>query len=243
MTRKLTENKTKGEKLEVVCPECDRETNHRVLLSINDYFRSDDHPQHYVDGAAEYQIIQCQGCHFISFRSESWFSEDFDPEIGYNKKIDLYPKRSVNTLFCRDFYNVPENIRGIYKEIVDSFNNKLTILCAAGLRAIIEGICVDKNVKDGEVPLVTENGRAKLKKKKTLQGKIYGLSDKGILTESNAAILHEHRYLGNVALHELAQPSVDDLRIAIEIIEHVLEYIYELPAKAKELKKRNKKPI
>ena len=241
MTQKITENKTKGDEFEVICLECNRETNHKVLLSINNYFKSDDNHQCYVDGATEYQIIRCQGCLNISFRSESWFSEDYGPEAGYNKRIILYPKRSINTLTCRDFYNVPPNIHGIYQEIIDSFNNKLCILCAAGLRALIEGICADKNVKSGEVPKVTESGKIEFKKKKNIEGKIYGLSDRGILTKSDATILHEHRYLGNKALHELTKPSNDNLQIAIEIIEHVLEAIYEFPAKAREFKKRNKK--
>ena len=69
--------------------------------------------------------------------------------------------------------------------------------------------------------------------------------EKGILTKRNADILHEHRFLGNEALHELTQPSKDELALAIQIIEHILEHIYELLDKAAELhaqteRRRNK---
>lgn len=56
-------------------------------------------------------------------------------------------------------------------------------------------------------------------------------------TETSADTLHEHRYLGNDAVHQLARPSADELRLAIEIVEHTLDQLYELPEKAEELKR------
>jgi hypothetical protein len=71
-----------------------------------------------------------------------------------------------------------------------------------------------------------------------LQGKISGLCEKRILTVRNSEILHEHRYLGNEAVHELSQPSIDELKLAIEILEHTIDSLYEIPEKAIELQKR-----
>jgi hypothetical protein len=56
-----------------------------------------------------------------------------------------------------------------------------------------------------------------------------------------ANVLHEHRYLGNEALHDLRQPSADELGLAIEIIEHTLEALYEIPDKAEQLRIRKAK--
>ncbi len=134
------------------------------------------------------------------------------------------------------FYEIPRNLRRIYREVIESYNNELSTLCAAGLRTIIEGICSEKNVKDGIIELTDKKGEIKKVRRKNLQGKISGLAEKNILTKSNADILHEHRFLGNEALHELSQPSLEELKIAIEIVEHVLENIFEIPTKAKELK-------
>lgn len=72
-------------------------------------------------------------------------------------------------------------------------------------------------------------------------GKISGLSEKGILTKKNSEILHEHRYLGNEAVHELSQPSEEEVKLAIEIIEHTLESLYEISEKAEELRMRKSK--
>jgi hypothetical protein len=42
--------------------------------------------------------------------------------------------------------------------------------------------------------------------------------------------------LGNQALHELAQPTRDELELAIQIIEHTFESVYEIPDKAEGLR-------
>ena len=38
-------------------------------------------------------------------------------------------------------------------------------------------------------------------------------------------------------MHELARPSAEELKSAVEIVEHVLEQLYELPEKAEELRR------
>jgi hypothetical protein len=42
--------------------------------------------------------------------------------------------------------------------------------------------------------------------------------------------------MGNDAIHELSRPSEDDLHVAIEIVEHTLESLYEIPEKAEALR-------
>jgi hypothetical protein len=122
--------------------------------------------------------------------------------------------------------------------VIDCFNGELYTLCAGGLRAIIEGICNDRKIKDGPVDIKLKDGTSKTVRKKTVEGKISGLFEKGILTRQNADILHEHRFLSNEALHELTQPSKDELTLAIQIIEHIFENIYELPNKVDDLRAR-----
>jgi len=57
-----------------------------------------------------------------------------------------------------------------------------------------------------------------------------------MINKVNADILHELRFLGNEALHELTKPQPEELQIGIKIIEHILENIYELSSQANELK-------
>ena len=231
--RKISQSKNKGKKFDVLCPECHRETDHLVVEAINVYSRCDYDSEFSVDGATDYQIIECQGCHTFSFRSDGWFSEE------EGRSITLYPKRSADELIVKEIFRASRKLlklRKIYREVVSAYNNEIYSLCAAGLRSIIEGICVERNITDGEVEYTDKNGDVKKKRFKNLQGKISGLAEKGVLTNDNAEILHELRFLGNKALHELATPQPEELQLGIKIIEHIIENIYELPSRARELK-------
>ena len=75
-----------------------------------------------------------------------------------------------------------------------------------------------------------------MKRKNNLQGKINGLHENGIITENNAITLHQHRFMGNEALHELYLPARVNIKLAIDIIENTLESVYELPFKGKKIK-------
>lgn len=236
----VEENKTKGNIVKIICQNCNNRTNHIVAVSID------------VDGVEEYdecidihwndhyQIIKCQGCDAISFRHTNWFSENEDG-MGNGTTERLYPKRDANSINVKDFFNVPLKIRRIYRESIDAYNVEALTLCAAGLRGIVEGICADQSVDDGPVERIDGNGDVKIDRKGNLEGKIFGLCERGILTKKSALILHEHRYLGNEAVHELTQPSSDELKLAIGMMEHVLEQLYEIPKKALELQKERTK--
>ncbi len=236
---KYAENKTKDKLISVQCATCNRATKHRVVVSFDeDGTAYDTDEQWSVDWVDNYQVVQCQGCETISFRHVHWFSEDQDPFTGDDGSTErLYPKRSSNSINPKGFYNVPSNLRRIYGELVDCFNNDSPTLCAAGLRALVEGVCAQQGVVDGPVQIPAKGGGTQTVRKDNLEGRIAGLQEKGLLTQSSAQTLHEHRYLGNSAVHELARPSEAELKLAIEIVEHTLEQLYELPEKAEELKR------
>lgn len=235
--KRETENATRGAKLTVLCATCHVPTNHIVIFSV-------DHEESMEDLAGEnhYQILKCQGCETISFRHESWFSEDVQHDMSGTILFDgreefVYPKRSNRSLKIRDFWYAPTPIRRIYKETLEAFNNESYMLCAAGLRGLVEGICADQKVVDGPVT----NTAGDIRRKDNLEGKIYGLNEKMLLTKPNADALHLHRFLGNEALHELTTPSAEELKLAIEIIEHTLETLYELQFKTWQKRSRKNK--
>ena len=231
-------NKTQGEELKVLCTRCGNSTNHVVVVSVDcseteddgdDWFRTQDN----------FQILQCRGCDVYTFRHLNWFSELDDPMSGTDGSTEwLYPKRNARTISVADYFNVPVAIQRIYRESIEACNNEYFTLAAGGLRALVEGICADQSIPDG--PVSDPNGGAP-KRKKTLEGKINGLVEKGILTQKNAETLHEHRILGNEALHELEYPRYGEIKLAIEIIQHVLDELYEIPAKGRELRQHGAK--
>ncbi|PAD71163.1 DUF4145 domain-containing protein [Paenibacillus campinasensis] len=171
----------------------------------------------YAEGT--WQIIQCQGCGEVSFR-EMWItSEDINPNGEAEPVVTLYPNRDKDNLLAKDFVVLPSKLRKIYKEVIESYNSNLFILCATGLRSIVEGICHSAGIEG-----------------KNLQLKIEGLHTKGYLTQKHATILHEHRYMGNSAVHELDIPTKEELFIAIRIIEHTIENLYEIEDQVDELR-------
>jgi len=69
----------------------------------------------------DYEIIICQGCKEVSFRTTSSCSEDmsYNPETGetdYDEDIKLYPSRIAGRKQVKDMYLLPEEVLKIYKE-------------------------------------------------------------------------------------------------------------------------------
>lgn len=232
-------DKSAGHDISVACLQCKRETKHAVISSYDSTGQAWDRDEGWsVDWTDNYQLIQCKGCETISFRHLSWFSEDCVPEVGETGETErLYPIRGEHTLSAKDFLNVPTSLRRIYREVIDAFNGDSPTLCAAGLRAIVEGICAAKGVLGGPVETALPDGGKKIDRSNNLAGKIGGLAEKGFLTASSAESLHEHRFMGNDAVHSLDRPPRGELKLAIEIVEHMFEHLYEIPEKALELRK------
>jgi hypothetical protein len=210
------------------CSTCSRPTNQKVLKE--EEIKNHEEETGWWDDTS-YQIIQCMGCDTISFRK-------LYNDIAYQQyheegttTQELYPKRGAHSRPIKAYRNLPIDIKKVYQETIDAYNNNLTLLCSVGIRAMLEGICIDKTITDG----LFTNSAGKTIKSKNLDGKIYGLATKGHLTSANAEILHELRFLGNAAVHELSTPILDELNLALDIIELVIDNIYEVKHKAQKL--------
>lgn len=218
--------------MKVYCGNCKRETNHEILKDLSEKFDNNE-----FWGDDTWQIIRCKGCDTTSFRHAWHFSEDYAPDGGgLLDQEELFPKRGKDILNARDFYDTPRKIRRIYRESIDSYNNGLHILCAGGLRAIIEGICNIKKINGGTVEFTKKDGTKGTKKSTNLNGKIAGLTENNLITIKQADMLHELRFLGNDALHDLDHPSEEELQSAIAIVEHTIESIFEIQKKAEQLR-------
>jgi hypothetical protein len=128
----------------------------------------------------------------------------------------FFPKRTEHNLKAKNYTQLPKRLENLYKEIIAAFNNETPILCAIGIRALIEGICFDHEI----------TGR-------NLEKKIEGMTV--ILPKNIVANLHNLRFMGNEAAHELNSPPQKELQMAIDICEDLLNYLYELDYKASNL--------
>lgn len=207
-------NKSAGTVIDVQCGSCKRLTKHRVLASVDEngenWFGSNSF-QYW----SEYQVIMCQGCEIIGFRSTNTNSEDWDFDehdaVVLNETINLYPSREGRNLL-KDTYLLPTNVQRIYEETIKAMNNSQPVLAGIGIRAIVETVCKDKASPGSN-----------------LFQQIDGLVDQGVLSPNGASILHKIRTLGNDAVHEVKPHSEQQLGVALDVCEHLLQDVYVLP--------------
>ena len=219
------------EQLRLFCNECHNITRH---AAVRDPFEEDKENGDVIS----WQIVQCAGCESITFYLKRRCEEDQDLSDEHT-----YPPRQYRT--PRHFVNAPAKLDELYVETVQAYNNLSLLFCAGGLRALVEGICDNQNVTNGP-RRNEETGEYVVKRdgtflvSNTLDCKIEGLAQKGILTARAAKTLHEHRYLGNKALHALEKPTREMLDVAINLIEFIMQDLYSIEAQAGELEKRRK---
>lgn len=200
------------------CKECSKETTHTIVASYKEAGSQDCGGGNSYDWNVNNQIIQCQGCDTVSFRVVSMNSEDcmFDDEencLIYNETIKFYPGRTVG-LKKIDSDLLPFNVQGIYQETISAIENEQNILAGIGIRALIETICKDRSAVG-----------------KDLYGKINWLHEQSIVTKEGVETLHKLRVLGNNAAHEVKKHNHQQLSLAIQIIEHMLDGTYIIPHK------------
>lgn len=209
--------------IRLFCNSCMRNTRH-VVPQVFEYVRDDG--QIFL-----WQTVQCGGCGEVSFYGTYVSAQDGE-EIDTTHLI--YPPRVKRA--AKHFANLDARLENIYQETIEAFNNNSFVLCAGGLRTLVEGICAEQNIVDGPKRNHTtreyerDRNTGEIRRKDTLDCKIEGLAERNILTERQAGSLHEHRYLGNMALHELEIPNIDTLESAITIVEHIMEDLYSIPA-------------
>jgi hypothetical protein len=209
----------------VYCNSCKSDTNH---LSDGSHRRTfyDDQSGYWEEIVST--LLTCAGCERATLE-EAYTGDGMREQVGpeeYEQHYDLsyFPPRRTDGREPKVFRDLPKALRIIYGESLNAFNSKLYLLCAAGLRALLEGICADKKIKG--------------KKRDNLEEKIDGLASAGLLPKNITDSLHGFRFMGNEAVHSLAIPKREDLHLAIEVAEDILNFLYELDYKASRLPKR-----
>lgn len=221
----IEQNKSQNEEHKLPCGKCLGATRHKVLHSVDAKGEALDWGYHYLN---QYQIVQCQGCETISFRkchsnSEDFILEEDSGEMFYIQSVELYPSRVAGRHKLRNAFPLPHEIEIIYDETHSALCNKQPVLAGIGIRALVESVCKEKQAKGSD-----------------LEKKIDNLVTIGVLTQTGAEILHSMRILGNVAAHEVKPHSEQTLNIAMDVVEHLLNDVYILPAVTSKLPKRKK---
>jgi len=238
----------KMEKLEerVYCSKCKQKTIHNIIQTYKEGSNTyDDFHWHEC-----YHVVKCAGCENKAFVKQ-YGDEDTWEYVG-NERVwkdifEVYPEEPIKEsetdkiykflkafdMKQKKFSNVPENLYSLYGQIIHAFNMRHTVLCASGLRTLIEGICKHLGIEKGYI--YEADGTKKINNKtgkeilaKNLAGSIFGLFESGHITFTHALILQKIKIIGNDAIHDIVAPSPGALREVIGIVERIIYDIYEL---------------
>jgi hypothetical protein len=203
-----------SEKTKIFCNNCRQPTTHELV-----YFHTPEELEYLESDQQEdirttiSKLWICGGCERVTLQEITL--DEGGEEIG----SEFYPSREKHYLIRKSFLQLNSKLSQIYEEIIICYNNASTILCATGLRALLEGVCADKGIAG-----------------KSLFEKINNLHT--LLPGNIVESLHIFRFIGNEAVHQLNTPSIDQLRSAIEVMEDLLNFLYDLDYKASNISRK-----
>ncbi|CAG9266464.1 hypothetical protein BCEP4_410039 [Burkholderia cepacia] len=194
-------------KIKNYCRSCNNSTNHEICAEQSETDYDGYHAE------TKYRIVRCLGCDSYSFRQElhdyeSLYQVD-DDEWEHDINVSIYPKYIEGHKEADEIYSIPDIVRKIYRESLSAFKNDLYILTGIGFRATVEAICNERSVSG-----------------KDLNARINNLAKMGLLSQTDANLLHSIRFLGNDAAHEMTAASEENLKVALRIIDHLLHAVY-----------------
>ena len=213
-----------GTRQKFYCNRCKQVTHHQ-LHSVHE--RNDEEVAYEGTSMAhvvfwetdEYRLWICCGCD-AGLLESAYTNMGMSDETGdqfFNSELSPKPQRT--SLTPKRFLKLSDKLGAVYREVIEAYNAELSILCSVGLRALLEGICTDKSVEDNN-----------------LHDRISGLKES--LPDNIVDHLHSLRFIGNEAAHELEPASKQDLRMAIDIMEDILNFLYDLEYKTSRLPRK-----
>jgi hypothetical protein len=178
----------------------DEETKVRSLVSITTWL-----------------FLECPVCHNgIVITHEYYGQSDEEDDDSFIKLI--YPLKSI------DMKNTPKDIKQKFNAAVKNYNID-TDICMIALRKVLEMICEDQGLSEGN-----------------LVGKINDLSTKGIFPQELKDCGHLIRRIGNDGAHsEVNKISKWEIKDVISLVEFIIQYLYEIPTKISNLEKKYEK--
>jgi len=203
--------------IRIACTRCATKTMHSVLMQTDRSGREDvgDDTFYWND---DYQIVECCGCKTVSFRHLHMDSEDYasGPDGGeFLVTQNLYPAREEGRRELSDQIFVPIDVRRVYLETKSAMANNQLVLAGIGVRAIVEAVCRDKEAVGAN-----------------LKRKIDDLALKGLLSNDGVQILHRLRTMGNRSAHTVVPHTPEQLSLAMDVVEHLLQGAYIFPERA-----------
>jgi hypothetical protein len=214
-----------GDRRKIYCNNCKNKTHHELkFVQPQSHFEESEEYSRQISywEKTEQRLWVCLGCDASTLELAYTSAGMQGPDENDLWDSTYYPKRDYSDLPRKRFRRLDRKLSKIYGEVIECFNSRLEISCAIGLRALLEGICAEKGIKAGN-----------------LSSQIDQLDQ--YLPTNIVKNIHGFRFMGNLAAHELEAPNERELRLAIEVMEDILNILYELDYKSARLwQKRDK---
>tara|TARA_Y100000588_G_C13911611_1_gene777377 strand:- start:51 stop:755 length:705 start_codon:yes stop_codon:yes gene_type:complete len=217
----------------IFCNTCKYETKHELLKThsrnYSEEFETDGIKMlgWYEDW--EYGMWVCRGCDTATLESKYHCAGSYDSEGNDVFHYSYAPQRK-NTYERppKEFAHIDEKLNGIYREIIQAYKSGLNTVAVMGIRALLEGICIQEGIGD--------KGAFKL------SVKLQKLEEKNGIPHQIIEGLNSIKSFGDDAAHRLIKLNKMDLELSIELLEALLTSLYEakfdLQHKALQLKNR-----
>jgi hypothetical protein len=221
-------------KVKIYCNSCGRETNHDVKSTHEQSYEEiyDNCGQKFLSyyENTQYGFLVCRGCDTATLE-EQWTCSGMYENEEQVYAYDYHPKRkNLGGRQAKRFHHVDKKLDDTYKEIITAFQQGLAIVTAMGVRALLEGVCVLEGIDDQ----VTRSLAKKIEKLKEVSNMPNGIIDG----------LNSLKFIGDDAAHRLSVADKDTLSLSIDLLESLLNHMYEargeLERKAEMIKKIRK---
>ena len=194
------------------CNRCARETNHHVLRTrdFSESFEVEGYGDTYQSD--RYELLECAGCENISMRRIQYV------ELTDDTDVTIYPppvaRRRPHWLS-----SLPNKQRLLMDQIYTALDANSRALAVMGARAVVDMVLVAQ---------VGDTGG--------FGEKLKAAEAQGVISKKNREVLTAALDAGNAAAHRGHQPSPTDVSAVMDIVENLLQAVYQLDSLAERLK-------
>lgn len=159
-----------------------------------------------------FEFWYCIGCD-TTFMEEDLLLAHNKDEIVWSRN-QRFPKANiVIERRLKEFNYLNEELAGLYWEVIESYNEGMFRLSAIGLRALLEGICNDLGI--GDEMAWGLNRKLKI-----------GVEQQ-IFPQNIFDALMKLKIMGDKAAHRMDGPDTEELSLAIDLAEDLMDRKYE----------------
>lgn len=209
-----------SDRVKVHCNRCLHQTNHDVITVVRQSEVDEANGHEYLAEVREYELLRCCGCENITLRLSTQYSSG-DPETEYfpppvSRRLPSW-LHGIAALFNEELTEIAALLREVYSALYAG-NNRLVMM---GTRAVID---LAITIKLGDCG----NFKQKLDQAR----------DKGYISSRQHDVLSTAIDAGSAAVHRSYLPELEDLYMALDIAENLVQALFVLEGNASALAKK-----